>query len=218
MNTAISRRASLHEKIRDYEHAFLDLKRLISLLEKRSEKKYVEDLKVSRQHLSSLKRYMNKGMSMDLYMILGLKGSESGSEIKKAYHKAALRHHPDKAGKFLARSESGADGDIWKDIMTTIHMDADKLFKKIGEAYAVLSDANKGLIIRYHLFISDKGMVSEIQASNGILKVNQMGGFHQVSGEIPVRYQVYNTCVDFYLKKKKPAATQRLYNLFVDDI
>nr|GEW08760.1 DnaJ domain, zinc finger, CCHC-type, tetratricopeptide-like helical domain protein [Tanacetum cinerariifolium] len=140
---AISRRASLHEKIRDYEHAFLDLKRLISLLEKRSEKKYVEDLKVSRQHLSSLKRYMNKGMSMDLYMILGLKGSESGSEIKKAYHKAALRHHPDKAGKFLARSESGADGDIWKDIMTTIHMDADKLFKKIGEAYAVLSDANK---------------------------------------------------------------------------
>ncbi|PWA34733.1 dnaJ domain, Zinc finger, CCHC-type, Tetratricopeptide-like helical domain protein [Artemisia annua] len=140
---AISRRASLHEKIRDYEHAFSDLKRLISLLEKRSEKKYVEDLKVSRQHLSSLKRYMKKGMSMDLYMILGLKGSESGSEIKKAYHKAALRHHPDKAGKFLARSEGGADGHIWKEIMTTIHLDADKLFKKIGEAYAVLSDSNK---------------------------------------------------------------------------
>ncbi|GJT10375.1 DnaJ domain, zinc finger, CCHC-type, tetratricopeptide-like helical domain protein [Tanacetum coccineum] len=43
-----------------------------------------------------MKRYMKKGMSMDLYMIMGLKGSESGLEIKKAYHKAALRHHPDK--------------------------------------------------------------------------------------------------------------------------
>ncbi|PWA54057.1 DnaJ domain-containing protein [Artemisia annua] len=30
-------------------------------------------------------------------------------EKSRAYHKAALRHHPDKAGKFLARSESGAD-------------------------------------------------------------------------------------------------------------
>ncbi|PWA84330.1 DnaJ domain-containing protein [Artemisia annua] len=59
---AISRRASLHEKIRDYERAFLDLKRPVSLLEKHSEKKYVKDLKVSRQHLSSLKKYMKKAL------------------------------------------------------------------------------------------------------------------------------------------------------------
>lgn len=140
---AISRRANLHEKIRDYEHAALDLQRLVSLLEKQCEAKYVEDLTVARRRLSSINKYMKKGMTLDLYLILGLKGSESGSEIKKAYHKAALRHHPDKAGKFLVRSESGADGHVWTEIFTTIHEDADKLFKIIGEAYAVLSDANK---------------------------------------------------------------------------
>ncbi|KAI7755136.1 hypothetical protein M8C21_026006, partial [Ambrosia artemisiifolia] len=140
---AISRRAKLHEKIRDYENAAIDFQRLISLLEKQSERKYEDDLTVARRHLSSMNKNMKKGLTLDLYLILGLKGSESSSEIKKAYHKAALRHHPDKAGKFLARSESGLDGQVWKEIFTTIHRDADKLFKKIGEAYAVLSDTKK---------------------------------------------------------------------------
>ncbi|GKD42186.1 DnaJ domain, zinc finger, CCHC-type, tetratricopeptide-like helical domain protein, partial [Tanacetum coccineum] len=150
---AISRRAGLHEKIRDYEHASLDLERLISLQEKRSAE-YVEDLKDSRQRLSSLKKYMEKGMSMDLYMILGLKRSESdGSEIKKAYDKAA--RSPDEEGKFLAISESGADGRIWKEIKKTIHTDADKLFKKIREAYAVLSDSKKRKAYKLKLLTED---------------------------------------------------------------
>ncbi|KAJ0797924.1 putative transcription factor interactor and regulator CCHC(Zn) family [Helianthus annuus] len=147
---AISRRAKLHEKIRDYEHAAIDFQRLISLLEKKRERKYEDDITVARRHLSLMNKNMKKGNTLNLYLILGLKGSESGSEIKKAYHKAALRHHPDKAGKFLARSESGLDGHVWKEIFTTIHEEADKLFKKIGEAYAVLSDANKRFNYNLH--------------------------------------------------------------------
>ncbi|GJT57335.1 aldo-keto reductase, partial [Tanacetum coccineum] len=38
------------------------------------------------------------------------------------------------SGTFLARSDGGANGLVLKDIFTTIHKDADKLFKKIGEA------------------------------------------------------------------------------------
>ncbi|XP_076909524.1 uncharacterized protein LOC143566816 [Bidens hawaiensis] len=140
---AISRRAKLHEKIRDYEHAAIDFKRLITLLEKKGKRKCKDDLTVARGHLSSVNKNKKQGMAMDLYLILGLKGSESGSEIKKAYHKAALRHHPDKIGKFLSRSESGLDGHVWKEIFTSIHKDANMLFKIIGEAYAVLSDTNK---------------------------------------------------------------------------
>ncbi|KAL8236679.1 hypothetical protein R6Q59_017760 [Mikania micrantha] len=140
---AISRRAKLHEKIRDYDHAAVDYQRLISLLEKKIERKYEDELTLARRNLSSVNKNIKKGITLDLYLILGLKGSESSLEIKKAYHKAALRHHPDKAGRFLARSECGSDGHVWKEIFASIHKDADKLFKKIGEAYAVLSDTNK---------------------------------------------------------------------------
>ncbi|XP_076890048.1 dnaJ homolog subfamily C member 7 homolog [Bidens hawaiensis] len=74
---AISRRAKLHEKIRDYEHAAIDFQRLISLLEKKGERKYLDDLT--------------------------------------------------------------------KEVFTSIHKDANMLFKIIGKAYAVLSDTNKRL-------------------------------------------------------------------------
>ncbi|CAL5423180.1 unnamed protein product [Camellia sinensis] len=61
----------------------------------------------------------------------GIKPSDAGSKIKKAYQKAALRHNPDKAGQFLARSESGDDGQLWKEIADEVHKDADRLFKMI---------------------------------------------------------------------------------------
>ncbi|CAL5351873.1 unnamed protein product [Camellia sinensis] len=71
---------------------------------------------------------------------MGIKPSDAASKIKKAYRKAALRHHPD---KFLARSENGDDGQLWKEIAHEVHKDADRLFKMIGEAYAILLDPTK---------------------------------------------------------------------------
>jgi DnaJ family protein C protein 7 len=49
----------------------------------------------------------------------------------------------DKAGQFLARSESGDKGQFWKEISQEVNKDADWLFKMIGEAYAVLSGPTK---------------------------------------------------------------------------
>ena len=43
----------------------------------------------------------------------------------------------------MARSESGDEGLLWKEIAEKVHKDADRLFKMIGEAYAVLSDTAK---------------------------------------------------------------------------
>lgn len=57
--------------------------------------------------------------SCDLYSILRLNRNASQDDIKKAYKKLALQHHPDKK-----------DGD-------------DTEFKKINEAYQILSDADK---------------------------------------------------------------------------
>lgn len=58
-------------------------------------------------------------MSKDLYSVLEIDKSASEDDIKKAFKKLALKHHPDKRG-----------GDPEK-------------FKEINEAYSVLSDPNK---------------------------------------------------------------------------
>jgi hypothetical protein len=42
----------------------------------------------------------------------------------------------------LARSDNGDDS-LWKEIGEEVHKDTDRLFKMIGEAYAMLSDPAK---------------------------------------------------------------------------
>jgi curved DNA-binding protein len=61
-------------------------------------------------------------MSEDYYKMLGVKKDASEAEIKKAYRKLAMKYHPDHA-----------KGD----------KSAEEKFKKISEAYAVLSDKEK---------------------------------------------------------------------------
>ncbi|KAF7827333.1 DnaJ-like subfamily C member 7 [Senna tora] len=151
---ALSRRAALYEMIRDYAQAASDIRRLVSLLNKGGDDKgnqlglsdrsvtYANELKQNRIRLSEIEEEARKEIPLDMYLILGVEPSVSTSEIKKAYRKAALRHHPDKAGQSLARSDNGDDG-MWKDISEEVRRDADRLFKIIGEAYAVLSDPAK---------------------------------------------------------------------------
>ncbi|KAJ6315567.1 hypothetical protein OIU78_018946 [Salix suchowensis] len=151
---AISRRATLYEMIRDYGQAARDLQRLVAVLTKQVEEKtkqsghsdrttnLANDLRQACLRLSTIEEAARKEVPLNMYLILGIEPSASASEIKKSYHKAALRHHPDKAGQSLARSDNGDDS-LWKEIGEEVHKDTDRLFKMIGEAYAMLSDPAK---------------------------------------------------------------------------
>lgn len=150
---AFSRRAALFEMIRDYGQAATDLERIISLLNKKLDDKnnaslssekinYSNELKQTQFKLSQMEEAARKEVPLNMYLILGVDHSAAASEIKKAYRRAALRHHPDKAGQTLARTEYGDDA-LWKEIAEEAHKDADRLFKMIGEAYAVLSDPSQ---------------------------------------------------------------------------
>ncbi|KAF3582698.1 hypothetical protein DY000_02028472 [Brassica cretica] len=151
---AVSRRATLHEMIRDYDQAASDLKRLISILVKQNGEKAKtsetssadrsstrKELKQARQRLSVMEEKSKEGIALDFFLIMGVKVSDTAADIKKAYRKAALRHHPDKAAQILVRSES--EGPWLKEILEEVHKGADRLFKMIGEAYSVLSDQTK---------------------------------------------------------------------------
>lgn len=61
-------------------------------------------------------------MADDYYQLLGISKTASPAEIKKAYRKLALKYHPDKTEGDKALEDK---------------------FKKISEAYAVLSDPKK---------------------------------------------------------------------------
>lgn len=150
---AISRRAAIYEMIRDYGQAVADLQKLVSLLTEEVDKKtnqsvksekvdIVNELRQARLKLSEMEEFTRNEIPLNMYLILGVDPSAPASEIKKAYRKAALKYHPDKAGQSLVRNEN-SDDPIWKEIAREVHIDADRLFKIIGEAYAVLSDPTK---------------------------------------------------------------------------
>lgn len=63
----------------------------------------------------------------DYYEVLGLQKGATADEIKKAYRKLAMKWHPDK----------------WTQSSEAEQKEAEKNFKEVGEAYAVLSDDQK---------------------------------------------------------------------------
>lgn len=79
---------------------------------------------------------------VDLYEVLGITSSASKAEIKKAYHKAALAHHPDK----VAEDE---------------RVEAEVRFKAAKQAYEILNDDDKR-----HLY--DTHGMAAFDPSNGM--------------------------------------------------
>lgn len=80
-----------------------------------------------RRALQSAKSSLKQSKRKDYYKILGVERDASDSDIKKAYRRMALQHHPDKQAG-LSDEEKNV---------------SERKFKQVSEAYGVLSDPTK---------------------------------------------------------------------------
>ena len=80
----------------------------------------------------------------DLYAILGVARAATGAEIRRAYRKLALAHHPDRAGP------ASADA-----------------FARIAEAYHMLSDPTARTAYDAHLFERERAFAPAAAQSDG---------------------------------------------------
>merc|ERR1719259_1037172 len=138
---AYLKRASAYQQCDMHEEAVRDLERVYKLAKTPENKKFLVDAK------AALKRSKRK----DYYKILGVESTASEDDIKKAYRKKALQHHPDRHSSASEEEKAGHE----------------KAFKELGEAYQVLTDARKrSLHDRGHdVNDQDGGMAQDFDAS-----------------------------------------------------
>ena len=110
---AIQRRADAYLSIGDWTMAAKDLEALVPIMGKECDAK-----------LREVKMNIQRGVHIEHYAVLGVSSRASASEIRASYLKKSLKHHPDKA-----------ETEHTKEI-------AELMFKRVVEAYKVLSDAN----------------------------------------------------------------------------
>ncbi len=80
----------------------------------------------------------------DLYAVLGVTRAATGGEIRRAYRRLALAHHPDRAGPASAET-----------------------FARIAEAYHMLSDPTARTAYDAHLFERERAFASGGAPSDG---------------------------------------------------
>lgn len=116
-----------------------------------------------------------KQQDNEYYKVLGLSSSAIDREIKQAYRKKAMKMHPDKGGN-------------------------EEAFKKLVEAYEVLSDPKKRQL--YDRFGKD-GVAAKNENLDGDFRdlFNRFGGF-KTSFSVPIVYRVELDLKDFLVGRK----------------
>lgn len=114
---AILLRAKCNMALSEYEEAVKDYEKACKMDKSRENKRLLQDAKLS----------LKKSKRKDYYKILGVDKNATEDEIKKAYRKRALVHHPD-------RHANASDSE---------KKQQEKKFKELGEAYGILSDPKK---------------------------------------------------------------------------
>lgn len=108
-------------------HSYMDTEQYEDAVRDYEKVYQTEKTKEHKQLLKNAQMELKKSKRKDYYKILGVDKNASEDEIKKAYRKRALMHHPDR--------HSGASAEVQKE--------EEKKFKEVGEAFTILSDPKK---------------------------------------------------------------------------
>ncbi|XP_048509911.1 dnaJ homolog subfamily C member 7 [Athalia rosae] len=114
---ALLKRAACYMELEEYEEAVRDYEQAWKVDKSRDNKRLLLEAKFA----------LKKSKRKDYYKILGIDKNASTDDIKKAYRKRAMVHHPD-------RHANASDGE---------KKEQEKKFKEVGEAYGILSDPKK---------------------------------------------------------------------------
>ncbi|XP_071792021.1 dnaJ homolog subfamily C member 7-like isoform X1 [Asterias amurensis] len=114
---AFMRRAKCYMETEQYEDAVRDYEKISQMDRTRENQSLLKEAKLE----------LKKSKRKDYYKLLKVTKNATEDEIKKAYKKHALLHHPD---RHSSKSEEDKKAEEVK-------------FKEVGEAYSVLSDAKK---------------------------------------------------------------------------
>lgn len=114
---ALLLRARCYNILEKYEECVNDYETALHINKTADIKKLLRDAKFA----------LKKSKRKDYYKILGISRNATDDEIKKAYRKKALIHHPDR------HANSSADE----------RKEQELKFKEVGEAYTILSDQRK---------------------------------------------------------------------------
>ncbi|XP_063376111.1 dnaJ homolog subfamily C member 7 [Cydia fagiglandana] len=150
---ALLRRAKCYTELGEFEEAVKDYERLYKIDKSKENKMLLQEAKLA----------LKKSKRKDYYKILGVEKCASEDDIKKAYRKRALVHHPD-------RHAGAPEGE---------RREQERRFKEVGEAYGVLSDPKKRA--RYdhgHDMDDDSGGMADIDPNVVFQTFFNRGGQH----------------------------------------
>ncbi len=100
--------------------------------------------------MKEAKLALKKSKRKDYYKILGVGQNANDDDIRKAYRKRAMMHHPgdhatdhNRTDWIRTNTNLSYQQDRFPNETDEVKREEEKKFKEVGEAYAVLSDAKK---------------------------------------------------------------------------
>ena len=98
---ALRTRARLNLHLEKYDASIADFK---SAIENAGGEGTEADIRALRAELKKAEAALKRSKTKDYYKILGIARDASDTDIKKAYRRESLKHHPDKVGHLFELS------------------------------------------------------------------------------------------------------------------